>query len=126
LPYLYAVLSRNDLSYVAGEFGIFGAIFLEDGCSLFECHINLSELGKILFCEVFNFVWDRLLLNKGGLQRLLQTAEALGFVGGRLLLDNIFLGGFDGLGFAGDWLFGDWFAWHGKKDICPTQGAAAR
>src|SRR5271157_1729655 len=94
LPYLYAALSRNDLSYVAGEFRIFGAIFLEDGCSLFECHINLSELGKILFCEVFNFVWDRLLLNKGGLQRLLQTAEALGFVGGRLLLDNIFLGGF--------------------------------
>jgi hypothetical protein len=46
LPYLYAALSRNDLSYVAGEFGIFGAIFLEDGCSLVECHINLFELGK--------------------------------------------------------------------------------
>ncbi len=33
--------------------------------------------------------------------------------GSRLLLDNILLGGFDGLGFAGDWLFGDWFGWHG-------------
>jgi hypothetical protein len=31
LPYLYSALSRNDLSYVAGEFRIFGAIFLEDG-----------------------------------------------------------------------------------------------
>jgi hypothetical protein len=30
------------------------------------------------------------------------------------------------LGFAGDWLFGDWFGWHGKKDICRTEGAAAR
>src|SRR6266446_4516239 len=69
------VLSRNDLSYVAGEFRIFGAIFLEDGCSLFECHINLFELGKILFCEVLNFVGGRLrcrfLLNKGGLRRFL-------------------------------------------------------
>jgi hypothetical protein len=34
LPYFYAALSRGDLSYVAGEFRIFGAIFLEDGCSL--------------------------------------------------------------------------------------------
>jgi hypothetical protein len=42
-------------------------------------------------------------------------AEALGFVEGRLLLDNILLGGFDGLGFVGDWLFSDWFGWHGKK-----------
>jgi hypothetical protein len=32
------------------------------------------------------------------------------------------LGGFDGLGFARDWLFGDWFAWHGRKDICPNRG----
>src|SRR5271157_662972 len=126
LPYLYAALSRNDLSYVAGEFRIFGAIFLEDGCSLFECHINLSELGKILFCEVFNFVGDRFLLNKGGLQRFLKTAEALGFVGGRPLLDNILLGGLDGLGFTGDWLFGDWFGWHGKKDICPIEAEATR
>ena len=91
MPYLYAALSRNDLSYVAGEFRIFGAIFLEDGCSLFECHINLFELGKILFCEVLNFV------------------------GGRLLLDNILLGGFDGLGFAGDWLFGDWLLGMAEK-----------
>ena len=30
--------------------------------------------------------------------------------------------GFDGLGFAGDWLFGDCFGWHGKKDICPNRG----
>jgi hypothetical protein len=60
LPYFYAALSRNDLSYVAGEFRIFGAIFLEDGCSLFECHINLFELGKVLYCEVFNFVGGRL------------------------------------------------------------------
>jgi hypothetical protein len=72
--------------YVAGEFRIFGPIFLEDGCSLFECHIDLSELGKILFCEVLNFVGRRLrcrrlLLNKGGLRRFLQKAEALGFVG---------------------------------------------
>jgi hypothetical protein len=36
LPYLYAALSSNDLSYVAGEFRIFGAIFLEDGCSPFR------------------------------------------------------------------------------------------
>src|ERR1700761_1275621 len=56
LPYFYAALSRNDLSYVAGEFRIFGAIFLEDGCSLFECHINPFELGKVLYCEVVNFV----------------------------------------------------------------------
>jgi hypothetical protein len=56
LPYLYAALSRNDLSDVAGEFRIFGAIFLEDGCSPSKCHINLFELGKILFCEVLNFV----------------------------------------------------------------------
>src|SRR6266481_8456218 len=126
LPYLYAALSRNDLSYVAGEFRIFGAIFLEDGCSLFECHINLFELGKILFCEVLNFVGGRLLLNKGGLRRFLQKAEALGFVGGRLLLDNILLGRFDGFGFAGDWLFGDWFGWHGKKDICPIEAEATR
>jgi hypothetical protein len=60
LPYLYAAVSRNDLSYVAGEFRIFGAIFLEDGCSLFKCQINLFELGKILFCEVLNFVEGRL------------------------------------------------------------------
>src|SRR4029077_8878146 len=81
LPYLYAAFSRNDLSYVAGEFRIFGAIFLEDGCSLFECHINLFELGKILFCEVLNFVGGRLrcrfLLNKGGLWRFLQKGEGL-------------------------------------------------
>ena len=64
----------------------------------------------------------QVLLNKGGLWRFLQKGEALGFVGGRLLLDNILLGGFDGLGFAGDWLFGDWFGWHGKKDICPIEG----
>src|SRR6478736_6365293 len=93
LPYFYAAISRNDLSYVAGEFRIFGAIFLEDGCSLLECHISLFELGKILFCEVLNFVGGRLrcrfLLNKGGLRRFLQKGEALGFVGGRLLLDNI-------------------------------------
>jgi hypothetical protein len=108
LLYLYAALSRNDLSYVAGEFGILGAIFIEDGCSLFECHINLSELGKILFCEVLNFVRRRLLLNKGGLRRFLQKAEALGCVWCRLLLDNILLGGFDGLEFALEWLFGDW------------------
>jgi hypothetical protein len=48
--------------------------------------------------------------------------EALGFVGSRLLLDNILLDGFAGLGFAGVWLFGDWFGWHGKKDICPNRG----
>ena len=48
--------------------------------------------------------------------------EALDFVGGRLLLDNILLGGFDGLGFAGDWLFGDWFGWHGKKRHLPYRG----
>ena len=68
----------------------------------------------------------RFLLNKGGLQRFLKTAEALGFVGGRLLLDNILLGGLDGLGFTGDWLFGDWFGWHGKKDICPIEAEATR
>jgi hypothetical protein len=106
LPYLYAALSRNDLSYVAGEFWIFVAISLEDGCSLFKCHINLFELGKVLFCEVLNFVGGslrcRFLLNKGGLRRFLQKGEALGFVGDRPFLDNILLGGFDGLGFAGN------------------------
>jgi hypothetical protein len=30
------------------------------------------------------------------------------------------------LGFAGDWLFGDWFGWHGKKDICPIEAEATR
>jgi hypothetical protein len=54
----------GDLSYVAGEFRIFGAIFLEDGCSLLECHISLFELGKVLYSEVFNFVGGRLLLNR--------------------------------------------------------------
>jgi hypothetical protein len=29
----------------------------------FECHINLSELGKILLCEVLNFGGGRLLLD---------------------------------------------------------------
>ena len=105
-------------------------IFLEDDCSLFECDVDLSELGKIHFCEVLNFVGDRfrcrLLLNKGGLRRFLQKVEALGFVGGRLLLDNILLGGFGGAGFAWDWLFGDWFGWHGKKDICPVEAKATR
>jgi hypothetical protein len=71
LPYLYAALSRNDLSYVAGEFQIFGAIFFEDGCSLFKCQINFFELGKILFCEVLNFVGCRFLLNEGGPRRFL-------------------------------------------------------
>jgi hypothetical protein len=45
-----------------------------------------------LLAEVLNFVGGRLrcrlLLNKGGLRRFLQKAEALGFVGGRLLLDQ--------------------------------------
>ena len=100
MPYLYAAFSRNDLSYVAGEFRIFSTIFLEDGCSLFECHINLSEFGKILFCEVLNFIGGRLLLNKGGRERFLQKAEALGFFRGRLFLDNILLG-FDGFWFGG-------------------------
>jgi hypothetical protein len=73
-----------------------------------------------------NFVGCRFLLNKGGLRRFLQKGEALGFVRGRLLLDNILLGGFEALGFAGDWLFGDWFGWHGKKDICPIEAEATR
>jgi hypothetical protein len=35
-------------------------------------------------------------------------------------------GGFDGLEFDGagfDWdrLFGDWLAWHGRKNICPIE-----
>jgi hypothetical protein len=42
-------------------------------------------------------------------------AKVLEFVGSRLFLGNILLGGFGGLGFAIDWLFGDWFAWHGRK-----------
>jgi hypothetical protein len=73
---------------------------LEDGCSLFECHVNLFELGKVLYCEVFNFVGGRLLFNRGGLQLFVQKAKVLEFVEGRLFLDNILLGGFDGLGFA--------------------------
>src|SRR5208337_1769371 len=106
LPYLYAALSRNDLSYVGGEFRIFGAIFLEDGCSLFECHINLSELGKILFCEVLNFVGDRFLLNKGGLQRFLQTAEALAFVGAGFFWAGLTAWGLPGIGFLATGLVG--------------------
>ena len=43
-----------------------------------------------------------------------------------LLLDNILLGGFDGLGFAGDWLLSDWFGWHGKKDMRPIEAKATR
>ena len=96
--------------------------FSRTAVPFFECHINLSELGKIFFCEVLKFVRHRLLLNKGGLRRFLQKAEALGCVWGRLLLDNILLGGFDGLGFAGEWLFGDWFGWHGKKRHLPYRG----
>jgi hypothetical protein len=88
LLYLYPALSRNDLSYVAGEFRIFDAIFLKDGCSLFKRHINLSELGKILLCQVLNFVGGRLLLSKGGRQCFFQKVEALGF------------GSFDGWGFG--------------------------
>jgi hypothetical protein len=30
------------------------------------------------------------------------------------------------LGFTGDRLFGDWFGWHGKKDICPIEAEATR
>jgi hypothetical protein len=30
------------------------------------------------------------------------------------------------LRFVGDWLFGDWFGWHGKKDICPIEAEATR
>ena len=52
--------------------------------------------------------------------------EALGFVGGGLLLDNILLGEFDGLGFAGDWLSGDRFGWHGKKTSALIEAEATR
>jgi hypothetical protein len=31
-----------------------------------------------------------------------------------------------GLFFAGDWLFGDWFGWHGKKNICPIEVEATK
>jgi hypothetical protein len=43
LPYFYAALSRGDLSYVAGEFRIFGAIFLEDG---WFPRLNIQEPGS--------------------------------------------------------------------------------
>ena len=65
-------------------------------------------------------------LNKGGLRHFLQKGEALGFVGDRLFLDNILLGGFDGLGFAGNWVFGDWFGWHGKKTSALIEAEATR
>ena len=68
LPYFYAALSRSDLWYVAGEFRIFGAIFLEDGCSLFNVTstslssarysiARFSTLSGVGFLngEVFNF-----------------------------------------------------------------------
>jgi hypothetical protein len=93
-------LSRSDLSYVAGEFRIFGAIFLEDPVPFSNVTSALFELGKVLYCEVFNFVGGQLLLNRGALRRFLQKAKVLEFVGGRLFLGNILLGGFDGLGFS--------------------------
>ena len=83
MPYFHAALSRNDLSYVASEFRIFGAIFLEDGCSLFECYIGLFELGKVLYCEVLNFVRSRLrcrfLLNELGLAEVPEIVSARSF-----------------------------------------------
>jgi hypothetical protein len=62
-----------------------------------------------------------LLLNNGSLRRFLQKAEALGFVEGRLLLDNILLGGFDGLGFAGDWLLATGLVGMAKRHL-PYRG----
>jgi hypothetical protein len=47
---------------------------------------------------------------------------SLGFARYGLLVDNILLGWFDGSGFTGHWLFGDWLGWHGKEDICPNGG----
>jgi hypothetical protein len=59
--------------------------------------LNLFELGKILFCEVLNFVGGRLrcrlLLNKGGLRRFLQKAEARGFVGAGFFWTTFFWAG---------------------------------
>jgi hypothetical protein len=34
---------------------IFAAVFLNDGNSVFECQIELFELGKIISHEVFDF-----------------------------------------------------------------------
>ena len=44
--------------------GLFAAVFLNDGSSVFECHIDLSELGKIISHEVFDFVAGRLFLGR--------------------------------------------------------------
>jgi hypothetical protein len=76
-----------------------------------QCSVRVQQLlrryafrhGKCLVPQVQ-------VSSERGLPRFLQKAKALGFVRCRLLLDNILLGGFDGLGFARDWLFGDWFA----------------
>jgi hypothetical protein len=113
LPYFYAALSRNDLSYVAGEFRIFGAIFLKDGRSLFECHISLFELGNVRYCELLNFVGGRLILNRGGPQRFLQNAEALslaisgaGFFWTTFFWAGLGAWGLPGIGFLGTRLFG--------------------
>jgi hypothetical protein len=102
LGYLYATLFRGDPSYVVGQFWIFAATFLNDGSSVFECHIDLSEPGEILSYEVLNFVGCRLFLGRGEVQYSLQSAKALAFVGYRFLLSGILLGRLDYLSFSGD------------------------
>jgi hypothetical protein len=59
LCYLDETLCRHDPSYVVGQFWIFAAIFLNDGSPVFECQIDLSELGEIISHEVFDFVGGR-------------------------------------------------------------------
>jgi hypothetical protein len=76
-----------------------GGIFSEDGYFLFECHINLFELGKVFYCEVFDT--GPASLNRGGLQLSFIRRGSLSLAG-PAFLDNILLGGFVGLGFARD------------------------
>jgi hypothetical protein len=64
LFYLDATLFGHDPSDVVGQFWIFAAVFLNDGSSVFERHIDLSELGKIISHEVFDFVAGRFFSGK--------------------------------------------------------------
>jgi hypothetical protein len=56
---LNEMLFRHDPPDVIGEFRIFAAVFLHDRSAVFEGQIDLSELGKIISHQVFDFVGAR-------------------------------------------------------------------
>src|ERR1700736_3535916 len=59
---LNEMLFRHDPPDVIGEFRIFAAVFLHDRSAVFEGQIDLSELGKIISHQVFDFVGGSLFL----------------------------------------------------------------